>query len=218
VARSGVALELLFAGLGAAGTVVLAVVGVLTYMESETGSSSADPSATTTTPESEPSTGTSAPVTTRAADLLLGRDVRPTTSEPCHAPGHADGSAWQLGDVVVAGRRLGPSYYCHLFAAGTGGVDFLLGKAYASLHVTIGLSDDSSARHRVRFELIADDTRYLAEPRELRLGQSAELTVDLTDVTRLRLRVSELGEQGGDDAPSRPLFGRAVVTPVQPTG
>jgi hypothetical protein len=146
---------------------------------------------------------------------MLGRDVRPTTDEPCRTPSHANGSAWQLAEVTIRGERLAPSYFCNVFAGGTGSLDFSLGKAYRLLTVTIGLAEErSSSAHRVRFEVIGDGVTYLTAPRILRFGESQRLVVDVTSASRLTLRITELGEPVGSGAASQPAWARPLLTPV----
>lgn len=145
----------------------------------------------------------------------LGKSVPLKASEPCRTPTSANGSAWQLGQARVAGKTVAPTFYCNLLSSGVGSLDFVTGKAYRQLTVTIAFADDSPfTLHNVRFELIGDDTRYLAQPRVLKFGQSEQLTVDLSGISRLKLKITELGEPGGNEASSLPVWANPVVTPA----
>lgn len=153
--------------------------------------------------------------TTVAADgapVRLGTDLRADNTEHCRPPGTATGSAWQLGAVRVDNRAVGPSYHCHLFAGAVGSLDFVLGKSYRELRVTIGFTDDSGALdHTARFEVIAEGDTYVAEPRVLRVGQTADLVVDVIGRSRLRLRVIEQHAPGGSGGFSKPVWADAVL-------
>lgn len=147
-----------------------------------------------------------------AAGARLGLDVPADSTAHCRAPGTATGSAWQLGVVRVDRRAVGPSYHCNLFAGAEGSLDFVLGRSYRELRVTIGFADDSGALdHRVRFEVIAEGEVYAAEPRLLRVGQTADLVVDVGGRSRLRLRVVEQGASGGSGGFSKPVWADAVL-------
>lgn len=142
----------------------------------------------------------------------LGLDVPADSTAHCRAPGTATGSAWQLGVVRIDRRAVGPSYHCNLFAGAEGSLDFVLGRSYRELRVTIGFADDSGALdHRVRFEVIAEGEVYATEPRLLRVGQTADLVVDVGGRSRLRLRVVEQGRPGGSGGFSKPVWADAVL-------
>lgn len=142
----------------------------------------------------------------------LGVDVPADGTEHCRSPGTATGSAWQVGAVRIDNRPFGPSYHCNLFAGGVGSLDFVLGKSYRELRTTIGFADDSGALdHTARFEVIAEGEVYVAEPRVLRVGQTAELVVDVTGRSRLRLRVVEQGAPGGSGGFSKPVWADALL-------
>lgn len=154
----------------------------------------------------------SAPAARAVTGARLGVDVPADGTEHCRAPGTATGSAWQLGAVRIDNRPVGPSYHCNLFGGGVGSLDFVLGKSYRELRTTIGFADDSGALgHTARFEVIADGEVYVAEPRVLRVGQTAELVVDVGGRSRLRLRVVEQGGAGGSGGFSKPVWGDAVL-------
>ncbi|MGH9180413.1 MAG: protein kinase domain-containing protein, partial [Acidimicrobiales bacterium] len=172
----------------------------------------------TATPATQAATPTSGPEPPPApapvALTRLGIDLRPVSTETCRVPTVATGSAWQQGTVQLEGRDYQDSSFCNLFSGGTGTLDFVLAKGYRELSVTIGFVDDSgSLDHRVRFEIIGDELSYLAEPRTLRFGETVALAVDVSGISRLRLKVTELGRPGGNDAPSKPAFASPRLTP-----
>lgn len=158
----------------------------------------------TTTSATQPSTGT-----------LLGRELQPTSTETCRSPGFGEGSAWHVIAARVGDRAFEHAYVCNLFSGGTGSLDFVLGNGYRELRMRIGFAADSgSVRHAVHFEVMADDGQYLAEPRTLRFGETADLVVDLTGRSRLKLRITETIKAGGSEAPSKPTWAGGVLTPA----
>lgn len=190
-----------------------AVIGTLAVLGD--GGTSA-PSATTAIsgprPPTEATVTTPTTPATTAAGTRLGTDLRADNTEHCRTPGTATGSAWQLGAVRLDNRALGPSYSCNLPAGGVGSLDFVLGTSYRELRVAIGFADDSGALdHAARFEVIAEGDIYLAEPRVLRVGESAELVVDVSRRSRLRLRVVEQHAPGAGGGFSKPVWADAVL-------
>lgn len=165
------------------------------------------PAAEAPTPTTPTTVGVS-----NSALVRLGTDLRADNTEHCRPPGTATGSAWQLGAVRLDNRAPAPSYHCHLFAGAVGSLDFVLGKSYRELRVTIGFSDDSDALdHAARFEVIAEGDTYVAEPQVLRVGQAADLVVDVRGRSRLRLRVTEQHPSGGSGGFSKPVWADAVL-------
>lgn len=188
-----------------------AVIGTFAVLADEGGGRSAvgTPSTVAAPPAADDAGADNAPA---AHNARLGLDVPADSTAHCRAPGTATGSAWQLGVVRIDRRTVGPSYYCNLFAGAEGSLDFVLGRSYRELRVTIGFADDSGALdHRVRFEVIADGEVYAAEPRLLRVGQTADLVVDVGGRSRLRLRVVEQGRPGGSGGFSKPVWADAVL-------
>lgn len=182
-----------------------AVIGTFAVLADEGGGRSAvgTPSTVAAPPDADNSP---------AAGARLGLDVPADSTAHCRAPGTATGSAWQLGAVRIDRRAVGPSYHCNLFAGAEGSLDFVLGRSYRELRVTIGFADDSGALdHRARFEVIAEGEVYAAEPRVLRVGETADLVVDVGGRSRLRLRVVEQGTPGGSGGFSKPVWADAVL-------
>jgi serine/threonine protein kinase len=163
-------------------------------------------------------TGSSAPsvgTPTEASDgrVRLGPDLPPKITDPCHTPGIANGAAWHLGSATLAGRSIDSAYACNLFSGGTGSLDFVLGSSYQLLHVTIGFADDSaSTGHEVRFEIVADGRDYLVDPQTLVFGDVRDLELDVSGVTQIQLKVTELSPPRGSGGPSRPVFAAPTLT------
>ena len=208
----------------AIGTLVVAAAAVLTLIirsqsddpsdrESKSSPASSTPgirggaSAVTASPVTKPSV--------RSPGVALGRDVRPRSEEPCRDPGTGTGAAWQFGALAIDGRLFELAYSCNAFPGTTGGLEFVLGGAYKELSVTVGFADArGSSGHKVKFEIIGDDRENLAGPTTLEFGSAEDLTVDVTGVTRLRLRITEMNPPGGSGSPSAPAFSRLTLVPV----
>lgn len=142
-----------------------------------------------------------------AVPVILGRDLQAVTTEDCRAPGVGTGAAWQILKAELGPNRYEFAYSCNLFASQTGSLDFVLGNAYRKLNLSIGLDSASRATsHAVRFELVGNGTNYLAEPVTLRLGETRDLELDVTGVTRLSLRVTEQSRSLTTSESSRPIF------------
>jgi hypothetical protein len=206
-------------------TVVLAMIALTTRDAGTSGnhSSSRVPGSTVLTAEPNPTNST--PPSSAADDpdssiadssaMMLGRDIQPTTSETCRPPGFAEGAAWQIGKVKVDDHPHENTYFCNLFSSGTGSLDFELGKSYRQMTVTVGFAQDSKGQqHSVRFEIIGDGSVYLTPPRVLKFGMTEYLKVDVSDVTRLKLRIIEVSGSHDNSAPSRPIWASPIVTSV----
>ncbi|MDQ3757979.1 MAG: NPCBM/NEW2 domain-containing protein [Actinomycetota bacterium] len=162
-----------------------------------------------------PSTTATTAATAPTAGTLLGRELQPTSTETCRTPGFGEGSAWQVVGTRVGDRTFEHAYVCNLFSGGTGSLDFVLDKGYRELRMRIGFAADSgSVTHSVHFEVVADNGEYVAEPRTLRFGETADLVVDLTGRSRLKLRITETTKAGGSEAPSKPAWAGGVLTPA----
>jgi hypothetical protein len=81
--------------------------------------------------------------------------------------------------------------------------------------VTIGVADDPLwPQHRVRFEIIGDDRGHLDDPVTLKLGETRDLKVDVMDISRLKLKITELSS-GASDSPSKPVWANPIVVPFR---
>ncbi|MDQ1445347.1 MAG: hypothetical protein QOI20_1811 [Acidimicrobiaceae bacterium] len=197
-------------------TAVAAVALVVVTAWPEHSPQAAPGTSTSTAPANVlPSTiADAAPTPAGAGAVRLGFEVKPLSSEPCHPPKSAEGSAWERGPLRVNGRPVASAYFCNVLAGATGSLEFTLGGAYRELRVTLGFADDSpSVRHTVRFEILGDETTYLAEPKTLSFGQSLDVVADVSKTSRLRLHLVEVDQPGGNDAPSRPVWADPVLVP-----
>jgi serine/threonine protein kinase len=175
------------------------------------GPSSTSSPATTT----GPGTTTAPPPTTVAPGpgVRLGQGLVPASAEPCRTPNTASGAAWQLAPVQLGGRPFDVAYYCNLFAGGTGSLDFVLGGSYKTLTTSIGFADGSpSTGHMVKFEFIGDGRVNLIDPRTIRFGDVVPLQIDVSGVTRLQIRVTELSPPGGSEGASKPVLATPTLT------
>jgi hypothetical protein len=66
----------------------------------------------------------------------------------------------------------------------------------------------------VRFEIIADGREYLVEPQTLVFGEVKDLEMDVTGVTQVQLKITELTPPRGSGGPSRPAFAAPTLTPA----
>jgi len=148
------------------------------------------------------------------SDVLLGRDVKPDREDACRVPGLGTGAAWLPSAMRLGGKDYEAGYYCNLVAGGTGALTFSPSRAYRRLRTSIGFIDGSGSGSRsVRFEVIGDDRVYLVEPRTLRFGESADLDIDVSGITRLKLQVTELSPAGGSGSPAQPAFALLALSP-----
>jgi NPCBM/NEW2 domain len=144
--------------------------------------------------------------------VKLGPDLQPIASEDCRNPRFATGSAWHVGRLETSHRNYESAYFCNLFSAGVGSLDFGLGGFYRELRVTIGIADNSGgSQHRVQFEITGDDRGYLDDPVTLRSGQTRDLKVNVMDISRLKLKITELGSPGASDSPSKPFWANPIA-------
>ena len=164
------------------------------------------------TPAGPSTSAVSSPAGT-AQGVRLGQELTPVGTEPCRAPTTGSGAAWQLAPQQLGGRAFDFAYYCNLFAGGVGSLDFVLGGSYKLLTTSIGFADGSSStRHMVRFEFIGDGRENLHEPTTVKFGDVRPLQVDVTGVTRLKIRITELSPGGGSEGASRPVLAMPTLT------
>jgi len=115
--------------------------------------------------------------------------------------------------VQLGGRSYDVAFYCNVFPGGQGSLEFDLGGSYKDLTLTIGLADKlSSTRGKVTFEFIGDGRESLTPPQTLEYGKVLPVTFDVTNVTRLTFKVSEVGESSGADSATVPVLGAPTVT------
>jgi len=213
----GSRLQFVWPAIAALAALTTAVVGVLAFTRSNDGPSVTTTSVASSVPVISAQSGglSQGPQETSASapSAVLGRGVRPERSEPCRVPTVGGGAAWQLGEATIRGQEFETAYFCNLDAGASGALEFVLGARYEQLRLTIGFSDIAgSTSRRVRFEIIGDGREHLAAPRELTFGTAEDLVVDVSGITRLLLRVTELNPPGGSGSPSRPTFGGMSLT------
>lgn len=190
----------LLAGLAVAAVVAFAVRG------GGDGTPSSSTAQAGTTASS--STAAVAPTTLPGRQgVVLGRALPANATESCRTPTTGSGAAWQLVPVVLGSRRFESSFHCNLFAGGTGSLDFVLGGDYRTLMASIGFVDGSSpTAHTVRFEFIGDGRDFLTDVQTLRFSEMQDLVIDVTGITQLRIRITELSSPGGTGGPSQPVI------------
>lgn len=192
--------------------------------DNNSGSTGRSPSTTTGSGEEAPRTFTEDRAVTVTTDpeastgqVLLGLDIPLFEMDDCNTPPAASGAAWQLTPVRLGGKDFAAAYSCNIFSGGTGGLDFLLERAYRELAVTIGFLEGSSVlHHEIRFVVLGDGHRYLMQPRVVKYGEVLDLRVNVAEVSRLRLQVSEISDVGGDTkrGPSTPVWAGLALTPT----
>jgi hypothetical protein len=145
--------------------------------------------------------------------VKLGPDLpAEITSEDCRNPRFATGSAWQVGRMEMSGRNYESAFFCNLFSAEVGSLDFVLGRLYRELRVTIGIADDYGwPQHRVRFEITGDDRGDLAPPVTLKFGDTRDLKVNVMDIARLTLKITEVSSSGPSASPSKPFWANPIA-------
>jgi len=122
-----------------------------------------------------------------------------------------DCSNYESGEAQVNGDSYANSL---MLRASECGVEFNLGRDWQRLKATIGLRDDSDSGASYRFEVFGDGTSLLNEV--VTIGEIREVDVDVTDVLRLRIQITRIG----DDAYGYAVWGgiRVVGSPDQVEG
>src|SRR6202021_183908 len=142
-----------------------------------------------------PSTSAPATVTTSASATQSGgpalvtyiQDLQATPdSEPFDTQGVAQVNGVSYPDSQGA-------QFC--FGSNERKWTYVLGRKYSSLQGTIGLSDNSVATAKIRFEILADGRSVYSK--DLQVGQSAPLNVPVSNVLQLELDTILLTQDGG---------------------
>ncbi|GAA3127386.1 NPCBM/NEW2 domain-containing protein [Streptosporangium carneum] len=97
----------------------------------------------------------------------------------------------QHGPADVNGQRYANSVILEVgswWPTPTNAVEYNLSRHWSDLHATVGVSDDAPADTRMRFEAWADNRRLYRK--ELGLGQSDVMDLDVSGVLRLRLQAT----------------------------
>jgi len=202
--------------------IVAGGIGIAVFVSAGRGRNAANPANTTSSAPASTAAGTAppaGPVPPAAGappppGVALGVQIAPLSVEPgCRAPSTGRGAAWQRGPVQLGGRSYDVAFYCNVFPGGQGSLEFDLGGSYKDLTLTIGLADKlSSTRGKVTFEFIGDGRESLTPPQTLEYGKVLPVTFDVTNVTRLTFKVSEVGESSGADSATVPVLGAPTVT------
>lgn len=88
------------------------------------------------------------------------------------------------------GGRLAPQAQTRISTLRCGQMPLAVGRHYKTLSGTVGLPDDVPSDTALRVELFGDGRPLFNQ--DLRLGQAIPVTLDMTNVLRLRLQVSLL--------------------------
>jgi hypothetical protein len=112
----------------------------------------------------------------------------------------------------VFGNEYRDSFTCHLPPAGIGSLDFVLNRTFREFSVTIGFADNSGSQmQEVTFQVVGDGGDYLYQSRTLQFGQTKDISLDVTLISHLSLRVIDR-RPGGTGAPSEPVWARPTLT------
>jgi hypothetical protein len=156
------------------------------------GSGSHSPSSPATTQSTSAAAAirtTSAPATQSSGPALVTyvEDLQTTPdSEPYDSQGVA-----QVNGVSYL-HSLG-AQFC--FGSNERKWTYVLGRKYSALQGTIGLSDNSVATAKIRFQVLADG--QLVYSKDLQVGQSAPLNVPVANALQLELDTTLLTQDGG---------------------
>jgi NPCBM/NEW2 domain len=171
----------------AAALLTTALLGTLVACSS--GSHSLNSPATTRSTSAPATVTTSAPVTQSSGPALVTyiQDFQATPdSEPYDTQGVA-----QVNGVSYPNSQ--GAQFC--FGSNERKWTYVLGRKYSSLQGTIGLSDNSVATAKIRFEILADGR--LVYSKDLQVGQSTPLNVPVSNVLQLELDTLLLTQDGG---------------------
>ncbi|WP_370967557.1 SEFIR domain-containing protein [Amycolatopsis sp. cg9] len=115
----------------------------------------------------------------RGRKLLLTNELKPVSKGP----------DVRLGAVGIDGTHYGNgiAYRCSMFCSEPRGVvEYTLGRKYKKFETTVGVLDDASdAQQTGYFEVFLDGVAHPGAT--VKLGSPAQLTVDVSEVLRLRL-------------------------------
>lgn len=197
--------------------VLAVIVGVLAT-HSPSGSSGTRPPTTLASPANSvalapPNAAAGAPSTTVSKAPIappgvgLGTQLRAISSVPCRSAHFDAGSSWEVSAVQVGRKTYQSAYSCNMFTSGTGSLDFVLDKSYRLLNVTIGFADDSASLQQVvKFEVIGNGSKYLTPPQTLHFGETADLVVDVSGISQLKLQASEQSPATIASSSSHPVW------------
>lgn len=154
------------------------------------------------------------PTVSASNGTFLGRDVKAVSAKPCGGVRTASGSSWQTTATSLNGVDHAVALTCSLFVDGTGEIEFPLNQQYDRLEVDIGLADSTLATpDQVVFDFIGDARFVLIEPTAVTLGEVVPISVDVSSVTRLTLRVTGQGAGGSNESPMIPAWASPRLLP-----
>ena len=168
-------------------TVLAIVLGTLVACSS--GSHSLNSPATTRS-TSAPATVTTSATATQSGGPALVTYIQDLQATPDSEPFDTQGVA-QVNGVSYPDSQ--GAQFC--FGSNERKWTYVLGRKYSSLQGTIGLSDNSVATAKIRFEVLADGRSVYSK--DLQVGQSASLDVPVSSVLQLELDTILLTQDGG---------------------
>jgi hypothetical protein len=172
--------------------VLLTLVMSVALAACSSGSHSPNPPATTQSASAPattgPATGPATPVPSGSPPLATSIGDLQTTpdSEPYDTQGVAQVNGVTYPDSLGA-------QFC--FGNNERKWTYVLGRHYSSLQGTIGLSDNSVADAKILFQVLADGR--LVYSKTLQVGQSAALSVPVSNALQLELDTTLLSQDGG---------------------
>jgi hypothetical protein len=187
----------------AAALLTAALLGTLVACSSG-GHSPKSPATTRSTSASAVGT-TSGPATQSSAPGLVTNlgDLQTTPdSEPYDTQGVAEVNGVSYPNSLGA-------QFC--FGSNERKWTYVLGRKYSSLQGTIGLSDNSVATAKIRFQVLADGQPVYSK--DLQVGQSAPLNVAVSNALQLELDTTLLTQDGGCGAATGVWAGIQAVGP-----
>jgi NPCBM/NEW2 domain len=181
-------------------TLTLVLSGTLVACSSGIHHSPGIPAAVQATSAPATAQSTSAPATTGSA-------VASVTPTPSGGPGLAtsiqdlqtatDSEPYDTQGVAQVNGVTYPNSLGAQFCFGSNERKwtYVLGRKYASLQGTIGLSDNSVSDAKILFQVLSDGRLVYAK--SLQVGQSATLNVPVSNVLQLELDTTLLSQDGG---------------------
>ena len=153
----------------------------------------------TTTTTERPTTTTERPELTTTTTTTVDRSVGGLTYlSDMTALDDSDYYRFETGPGTVSGQIYTRSVLLDPYAERPGYVEYDLGRRYKTLSGTVGLSDAVPSDTVMRVEIYADGTPLFNQ--DLRLGQAVPIELDMANVLRLRLQVTDLRSQTSTDA------------------
>jgi NPCBM/NEW2 domain-containing protein len=186
---------------GSIAGVVSAVVAILgLWLAGSSPPGGGRPTATTAV-ATDTTSSTSAPLATASSEAPSQTTIAAlTTSYIDEMTGLADpydssGVAKINGDPYPHSQGAG---FC--FGSNQRNWEYDLGRKFSRFRATIGLSDSSTSKALVRYEIVGDEQPIYKK--DVRLGQAVSVDVPVQNVLRLRLKSTLLSKEGACGAAS----------------